>query len=329
MNPSKLISCTVLSLVLLGCGQSSGPSISTGTTPAQPASSPTTAVTSHAVGLVMKTLTNPFFIEMEKGARRAEKELDVALTVKTAAQETSIEQQIQLVNDLVAAKVKAIVIAPGDSVSLIPALKKAADAGIKIINIDNRLDSEALKQAGLADVPFVGVDNEAGAYSAAQFLAAKITTPTQAAILEGIRSADNARQRMEGARRALSENKHIKLVASETANWKIDEAYTVTKQLFTKHPDVKLLFAANDMMAMGASKYLQEAGKVNVKVVGFDALSEVLTEIKAGHIAATVDQQAAGQGYQGVSLALRLIKGEAVAPTTMIETRLITATDLK
>jgi ribose transport system substrate-binding protein len=329
MNPSKLISCTVLSLVLLGCGQSSGPSISTGTTPAQPASSPTTAVTSHAVGLVMKTLTNPFFIEMEKGARRAEKELDVALTVKTAAQETSIEQQIQLVNDLVAAKVKAIVIAPGDSVSLIPALKKAADAGIKIINIDNRLDSEALKQAGLADVPFVGVDNEAGAYSAAQFLAAKITTPTQAAILEGIRSADNARQRMEGARRALSENKHIKLVASETANWKIDEAYTVTKQLFTKHPDVKLLFAANDMMAMGASKYLQEAGKVNVKVVGFDALSEVLTEIKAGHIAATVDQQAAAQGYQGVSLALRLIKGEAVAPTTMIETRLITATDLK
>jgi ribose transport system substrate-binding protein len=277
----------------------------------------------------MKTLTNPFFIEMEKGARRAEKELGLALTVKTAAQETSIEQQIQLVNDLVAAKVKAIVIAPGDSVSLIPALKKAADAGIKIINIDNRLDSDALKQVGLADVPFVGVDNEAGAYSAGQFLAAKISTPTQAAILEGIRSADNARQRMEGARRALSENKHIKLVASETANWKIDEAYTVTKQLFAKNPDVKLLFAANDMMAMGASKYLQEAGKGNVKVVGFDALSEVLTEIKAGHIAATVDQQAAVQGYQGVSLALRLIKGEAVAPTTMIETRLITAADLK
>jgi ribose transport system substrate-binding protein len=277
----------------------------------------------------MKTLTNPFFIEMEKGARRAEKELGLALTVKTAAQETSIEQQIQLVNDLVAAKVKAIVIAPGDSVSLIPALKKAADAGIKIINIDNRLDSDALKQIGLADVPFVGVDNEAGAYSAGQFLAAKISTPTQAAILEGIRSADNARQRMEGARRALSENKHIKLVASETANWKIDEAYTVTKQLFAKNPDVKLLFAANDMMAMGASKYLQEAGKGNVKVVGFDALSEVLTEIKAGHIAATVDQQAAVQGYQGVSLALRLIKGEAVAPTTMIETRLITAADLK
>ena len=83
------------------------------------------------------------------------------------------------------------------------------------------------------------------------------------------------------------------------------------------------------MMAIGASRYLQESGKVNVRVVGFDALSEALTEIKAGRLAATVDQQAAEQGYQGVLLALRLLKGEPVAPITMIETRLITAAELK
>ena len=328
MKLPHLFSCTAFALVLLGCGQSSAPNISTVATPAQPAPA-TVVAAARPIGLVMKTLTNPFFIEMEKGARRAEKELGIALTVKTAAQETSIEQQIQLVNDLVAAKVEAIVIAPGDSLSLIPALKKAVDAGIKVINIDNRLDPDALKQVGLGAMPFVGVDNEAGAYKAGQFLVTNVKTATQAAILEGIRSADKARQRMDGARRALSENKQIKLVASETANWKIDEAYAVSKVLFTKHPDVKLLFAANDMMAMGASKYLQESGKSNVKVVGFDALSEALTEIKAGHLAATVDQQAAEQGYQGVALALRMIKGETVAPVTMIETRLVTAADLK
>ena len=330
MKLPRLISCSAMVLILLGCGQSNGPGISTVATPAQPASAPAAAVAvARPIGLVMKTLTNPFFIEMEKGARRAEQELGIALTVKTAAQETSIEQQIQLVNDLVAAKVEAIVIAPGDSLSLIPVLKKAVDAGIKVINIDNRLDPDALKQAGMGALPFVGVDNEAGAYKAGQFLAANVKKTTQAAILEGIRSADNARQRMEGARRGLTENKQIKLVASETANWKIDEAYAVSKVLFTKHPDIKLLFAANDMMAMGASKYLQESGKAHVKVVGFDALSEALTEIKSGHLAATVDQQAAEQGYQGVVLALRLIKGEAVAPVTMIETRLVTAADLK
>jgi len=322
-----LFSSAILGLGMVACGQSSGPNV---TTVATPASAPAPAAQpSRQIGLVMKTLTNPFFIEMEKGARRAEKELGVTLIVKTAAQETSIEQQIQLVNDLVAAKVDAIVIAPGDSQSLIPTLKKAAGAGIKIVNIDNRLDPAALAQAGLGDVPFVSVDNDAGAYKAGKFLASMATTPTQAAILEGIRSADNARQRMEGAKRALTENKQVKLVASETANWKIDEAYAATKAMFAKHPDIGLLFAANDMMAIGAIKYLQESGKTKVSVVGYDALAEAMTEIKGGRMAATVDQQAAEQGYQGVALALQLINGGKVPTMTLIDTRLVTAADLK
>lgn len=322
MRLVRWIPIVFLGMGLVACGEASGPSVSTVPGPAAVASAP---LPPTSVGLVMKTLTNPFFVEMEKGARRAEKELGITLTVKTAAQETSIEQQIQLVEDLIVARVNAIVIAPGDSQRLVPALKKAADAGIKIINIDNRLDEKTVAQTGLAPVPFISVDNDAGAYKAGQFLARDISKPTQAAILEGIRSADNARQRAQGALRGLQENKAIKVVASETANWKIDEAYEVTKQIFGKHPGVKLLFASNDVMAIGAIKYLTEAKRSDVKVAGYDALGEAITEIKAGRMAATVDQQAAEQGYQGVALALRLTRGEAVPSVTTIETQLITA----
>lgn len=326
----RLVSSLVFGLGAVACGQASGPNISTVATAAKPASAPAPAAApARQIGLVMKTLTNPFFIEMEKGARRAEKELGISLIVKTAAQETSIEQQIQLVNDLIAAKVDAIVVAPGDSQSLVATLKKATDAGIKIVNIDNRLDPEALKQAGVGEVPVVSVDNEAGAYMAGKYLADMVKAPTQAAILEGIRSADNARQRMEGAKRALGENKQITIVASDTANWKIDEAYTVSKKMFARHPAIKLVFAANDMMALGAIKYLQESGKSDVKVVGYDALTEAIAEIRAGHLAATVDQQAAEQGYQGVALALRMVQGEKVPAVTLIATRLMTSADLK
>lgn len=311
-----------LLLTLAGCGQSNTPAVTTTPAPvAATASAPTAP--KPVVGLVMKTLTNPFFIEMEKGARRAEQELGVQLKVKTASQETSIEQQIQLLEDLIAEKVAAIVIAPGDSQRLVPTLKKAADAGIKVVNIDNRLDPKTVEQSGMAATPFVSVDNEAGAYKAGKFLADSVTSPAQAAILEGIRSADNARQRMNGAKRAFAENKNIKLVASETANWGIDEGYTVTKAIFQKNPNVSLLFAANDMMAIGAIKYLQEAGKKQVKVAGFDALAEALAEIKEGRMVATVDQQAAEQGYQGISLALKLLKGQAVPNETTIDTKLI------
>ncbi|OIP14698.1 MAG: sugar ABC transporter substrate-binding protein [Comamonadaceae bacterium CG_4_9_14_3_um_filter_60_33] len=317
----RFLPAFVMAMGLLACGQSSGPSV---TTPAQAPAPVAPPVAKKEIGLVMKTLTNPFFVEMEKGARRAEKDFGLTLKVKTAAQETSIEQQIQLVDDLVADKVAAIVIAPGDSQRLVAALKKAIDAGIKVVNIDNRLDQAAVAQAGLKPIAFVSVDNEAGAYKAGKFLAEGIVTPTQAGMLEGIRSADNAQQRARGATRALLENQHITIVASESANWKIDEGYAATKAMFEKFPDIKLLFAANDMMAIGAAKYLQESGKTQVKLAGFDALREAIIEIKAGTIAATIDQQAAEQGYQGIALANRLIQGDVVPEVTLIDTRLIT-----
>jgi ribose transport system substrate-binding protein len=325
MTLLRVLSATAIGLALAACGQSNTPSVTTTSQPAAAAPAPV----KKEIGLVMKTLINPFFIEMEKGARRAEQELGISLKVKTAAQETSIEQQIQLVEDLIAAKIDAIVIAPGDSQRLIPTLKKAADAGIKIINIDNRLDPETVKQAGMAPIAFVSVDNDAGAYKAGKFLAEGVTAPTEAAILEGIRSADNARQRMEGARRALLENKNIKVVASESANWNLDEAYATTKAMFAKHPNIKIVFAANDMMAIGAAKYLQESGKGSVKLAGYDALDEAIAGIKAGHMVATVDQQASEQGYQGVVLALKLLQGASVPANTTIDTRLVSSATLK
>ncbi|KFE58429.1 sugar ABC transporter substrate-binding protein [Hyalangium minutum] len=290
---------------------------------------PTPAPTVRKVALVMKTLTNPFFVEMERGARRAEKELGLELLVKTASQETSIEQQIQIVEELIRMKVEAIVIAPGDSQRLVPVLKAAQDAGIPIINIDNRLDPEALKKHGLIRVPFVSVDNAKAAYESARFIARQVSKPTQAVILEGIRSADNARQRKEGAERAFKENPLIRIVAMETANWKIDEGYEVSRKLFMAHPDITLVFCANDMMALGALKYLKEAGKQGVKVAAYDALDEARAAVKAGTLAVTVDQQAAEQGYRGILLAHRALEGESLPEVTLIDTRLVTVEAVK
>ncbi len=315
---------------LVACSDAGKPTVPAVVAPG-PASNekPGEPPTIRKIALVMKTLTNPFFVEMERGARKAEKELGVELLVKTGSQETAIEQQIQIVEDLIRQKVDAIVIAPGDSMRMVPVLKAAQDAGIKIINIDNRLDQEAMKKQGLSGVPFISVDNEKAAYESARYIAQQVKKPAQAAIIEGIRSADNARQRRAGAERAFQENPLIKVVARETANWKIDEAHEVARKIFKNHPEVELLFCANDMMALGALKFLQESGKTGVKVAAYDALEEAREAVKAGRLAVTVDQQAAEQGYQGVVLAIRAIRGDTVPEVTLIDTRLVTAEGLK
>jgi ribose transport system substrate-binding protein len=313
----------------LGCGHSGRGEIGGIAAEAGAAKETATTQAGPRVALIMKTLTNPFFVEMEKGARRAQTETKVDLQVKTATQETSIEQQIELVEREIKAQAKAIVIAPGDSMRLVPVLKKAQDAGIPIVNIDNRLRPDAMAAAGMKPVPFISVDNEQGAFLAAKYLAGKAKVPTEAAILEGIRSAVNAQLRKAGAERGLQTRPGIKLVASETANWKIDEAYEVTRKLFKSHPHLGVLFCANDMMAIGAIKYLQEAGRGDVLVGGFDALAEARTAIQAGQLAVTVDQQADLQGYLGVMTAQKLMRGEAVPTELKVDVRLVTPESLK
>lgn len=281
------------------------------------------------IALIMKTLTNPFFVEMEKGARKAESEYNIELIVKTGAQETSIQQQIAIVEEMIASKVDAIVIAPGSSTELIPILKKAQDAKIPIINIDNRLNKELCDKMGLKDVPFISVNNEFGAYQSAKYIAAKATAPTKAAILEGISGTENGDQRKAGAKRAFSENKNVTLVASETANWKIDEAYSVLEKMYEKNPDIGMVFCANDMMALGAIQYLKKTGRNNVLVAGYDALKEAKDALKEGTLQCTIDQQADLQGYNGVMYAIKQINNKPVPPETMLETILVDKSNVK
>jgi len=327
----KLIQAACMVLLSVSLVASCGP-VPTLTTDApfiestQPAASSnaTMPAKGKTIALVMKTLTNPFFVEMEKGARKAESELGIQLIVKTAAQETSIQQQIEIVDELVKLKVDAIVIAPGDSKELIPALKKAQDAGIKVVNIDNRLDQDLSQKLGLVDVPFISVDNEEGAYMSAKFISDKIKTPTKVMLLEGIPQARNAQDRLAGAKRAFAENPNITIVASETAHWKIDEAHDVTARLFQNNPDIGAIFCANDMMALGAIQYLDEKQVPNVLVAGFDDLTEAQQAIKSGKMAVTIDQQAAQQGYMGVVFAMKLINGEKILPVSYVNVILVT-----
>ena len=317
----RCIAVVSLSLVLVLSGCSPAKS--------SPTATPLKADHEATVALVVKTLTNPFFIKMEQGARRAEKEFGFKLLVKSAAQETSIDQQIAIIENLITERVTAIVIAPGSSTELIPVLKKARDKGIVLVNIDNQLDPTACQAAGLTDVPFISVDNEQGGYMSAKFVADQVKAPAKAIILEGIREAANATMRKNGALRAFQENPKIEVVAMDTAHWKIDEGYSVTKDLFAKYPATSIIFAANDMMALGAIQYLAEAKRGDVQVAGYDALDEAIKVIKQGKMAVTIDQQADAQGYIGCKTALELLAGKKVEPLVMVDIRLVTKQTLE
>ncbi|MCO1574812.1 sugar ABC transporter substrate-binding protein [Crossiella sp. SN42] len=262
--------------------------------------------------LVMKSLANEFFKNMKKGAEDyVAGQGGIKLTASGIPNETDVDGQVAEVEKCVTQKVDAIVLAPADSTALIASVKKAVDAGIKVVNIDVELEAGALRQANL-DVPFVGPDNREGARLAGVELAKVLGPRSKVIILEGIPGAANGELRVKGFKDAIQENQLV-LVASRTANWETDQAHSVLGALLTANADVKGVLAANDSMALGAVKAIEEAGLGGkVKVASFDNIPAIKPLLQNGSVVATVEQHATSQAARGIDQAIRMVKGEKV-----------------
>lgn len=273
--------------------------------------------TAHAedkpkVALVMKSLANEFFRTMEDGAKDYQKAHadEFELIANGIKNETDTGEQIRIVEQMVNAGAKALVIAPADSKALVSAVKKAMDQGVVVINIDNRLDPALLKSKGIS-VPFVGPDNRKGARLVGDFLAnKKLKAGDQVGIIEGVPTTTNAQQRTAGFKDAM-EASQVKIVSVQSGNWEIDKGNAVAASMLNEYPDLKALLAGNDSMALGAVSAVRAAGKTGqVQVVGYDNINAIKPMLADGRVLATLDQAASQQAVYGIQAALKMVKGE-------------------
>ena len=267
------------------------------------------------VGLVMKSLANEFFKTMEEGARKfAAEDGTFELIPVGMNSETDIDTQISAMENFITQKVDMIVLAPADSVGLVPSVKKAIDAGILVVNFDVTLDKQALADNDLPqDFLFVGPDNEEGSYLVGKFLGEKLGKGADVIIIEGNPGADNAKQRKAGFDKAVEEYGH-NLLSSTTAHWETEEANTVMTNLLTRFPDVKGVMCANDSMALGVVRAIEAAGKSGqIEVVGFDNIGACQDLIKEGKMLATVDQFGPEMAANAIKVGFRILSGETIS----------------
>lgn len=278
------------------------------------------------IALIMKSLANEFFKTMEDGAKahQAEKAANYELITEGIKDELDVNRQVQLVEQMVARGVDAIVLAPADSKALVAACKRAQDAGIVVVNIDNKLDADVLKDKSMT-VPFVGPDNRAGAKQVGEYLAATLQAGDKVAIVEGVPSAFNAIQRKLGFEDAMNAAGMV-IATSQTANWEMAQANQVVSAVVTEHPDLKAILCANDSMALGAVSALRSAGKLeSIKVVGFDNISAAQDLIKEGALLATADQHGDKLAVFGIEYALEMMATKAAPADRETPVDLVTA----
>jgi ribose transport system substrate-binding protein len=281
------------------------------------------------VGLVMKSLANEFFKQMQAGAEDfAAKNTDkFAFKAVGMKDERDFAAQVDAIENFVTQKYDVIVVAPADSKAMVTPIAKAVKGGVVVINIDVELDQEAKKAAGI-DLAFFGPDNRAGAKLAGDALAQALGPGGKVVILEGNPEADNAQQRKKGFDDSVAAGK-LQLLDSKTAHWETEEANTLMTNFLTQYHDIQGVMAANDSMALGVVKALDAAGKSGqIKVVGFDNIPAVQPLIKSGKMLATIEQYGAQMAVIGINYGLRELAGEKFTGWVKTDVKLIMAKDL-
>lgn len=281
------------------------------------------------VALVMKSLANEFFQTMEQGAREYHEERsgDFDLIVNGIRNEEDVGRQVELVEQMMAQGVDAIVIAPADSKALVGVLQRAAAEGIVVVNIDNKLDRAVLAERRLS-VPFVGPDNEQGARLAGDYLGERLDKGSQVAIIGGIPTAFNAIQRRAGFESAMR-NAEMEIVSNQSANWEMSKANQVASGILSEYPGLKAILCANDSMALGVVAAVKEAGRNGeVLIVGFDNISAVQDLIRGGQVLCTIDQHGDRLAVYGIEYALEMLETGATPEDRGTSVDLVTAETL-
>ena len=310
-----LLSSVACVALLTGCNRSE----KTATAPGAAA-----APAKPTIAFVMKTLNNPFFIDMQKGAEAEAAKRGVNLIVQAADREIDVERQMQIIENLIERKVSALCITPSGSREIVPVIVKANKAGIPVLIIDTRADPKALAAAGGKIATFIGSDNYDGGKIAGTFIAEKLGGKGSLAVLEGIPGHETGDERLRGFRESVAKSPGLKIVASQPANWERDQGFNVFQNILQAHPEVTGLFACSDLMALGAMEAIAAAGKTGkIVIVGFDALPEAREDIKKGTMAGTVAQFASRMGGTAVEYATKLLAGEKIPEFTPVAIELI------
>lgn len=312
-----------LAMLVVGCSrspapaprESAGPSVAN-TTTASPAGKKLT------IAVIPKGTLHDFWKSIHAGAVKAERELgNVDVIWKGPDREDDREAQIRLVENFVNRGVDAIVLAPLDRAALVRPVKLAAKKNIPVIVIDSGLDSEDI-------VSYIATDNYNGGVLAARHLGKELNGRGNVVVLRYQVGSASTEQREKGFLDTIhQEFPDIKVLSDELqAGATREGAMAKAENLLTRFgAKIDGWFCPCEPVTFGAMRALEgKPTAAKIKVVGFDAASEVVAALREGKINALVLQDPVNMGYLGVKSAVDVLQGKKVSPKISTGENLLT-----
>ncbi len=272
--------------------------------------------------LILKDLTNPVWIAAGEGAKAAAAEFGMEIELAAPVESNNNDEQIALVQQVIAQKKDLLIMIPADSTGIVPAIEEINAAGIPVINLNTKINNES----GTANSEtFVVADNTICATLCAEKLVELAGEEGEVVILEGPSGGQVTIDLSSGAQAVFEKYPNVKVVDIQDAKFDRSAGFTTTQNLLQAHPNLKIIFCCNDEMALGAVEALKEAGKLDsVYVGGIDGNQDALAAIKEGTMEVTVNKNFWLQAYTAVEAAARFLNGETLPELIPVDLAAVT-----
>lgn len=281
------------------------------------------------LGVSIPAATHSFMGGINYWANQAKKDLeakhkDLKITIRTAA--NAVEQANQLQDLSTVTKINALVVFPFESAALTRPVANVKAKGAYVTVVDRGLTDTSAQDA------YVAGDNTAFGKIPAEYIAKTLGGKGTVVALRGIPTTlDN--ERMDAFNAVLKGHPDIKLLDAKYANWNRDDAYKVTQDFLTRFKEIDAFWAADDDMAFGAIRAIDQAGRKDIKVIfggaGAKDMVKVILDGKDPRIQANVSYSPKFI-YESIKLTAEArLKGEKLPATTIIPSVLIDKSNAK
>lgn len=275
------------------------------------------------IGVLIISLTNPFWANMKTCYEQAGKDLGITVEVLTGTTEGDTTSQLETLMTMVTKDYDAIIVSPIDGTNLIPGIIQCNQNNIKVINLGPGVDTEALEAAGGHLDGKITVSFQDQGRLCAEDMIGRLSNGGKVAILQGLAGAAQSEGRTAGAKTVFEGTQGIELVAVQPCDWDATLAYDATKAIIQANPDLKGIFSCNDVMALAAVEALKAEGKNDVLVYGVDFTADAKTSIENGEMMGSMTYSSAIYTKAAMLYAMKLVQGQTVegpiySPITLV-----------
>ena len=230
----------------------------------------------------------------------------------------NIEKQIEDIERFIANKVDVIIVSPIQSKPLTAVVEKSIKAGIPVLVVDRKIDSENY-------TAYLGADNIEIGRIAARYIISHGKGSGKIIEITGANGSSPAYERSLGFEQIIKENAHFKIQNTIRGDWEKESVKEPLKEILLQNPDVEYIFAHNDRMALSAWETAKTLGlEKKIKFIGVDGLNTVnggIELVKSGVLDGTILYPTGGN--EALKLALKMYSKEPIAKNNILNTIVI------